>query len=147
MNKGFKYTQSLFRLFVIFMFVMISTMLVVLGANVYGSISQTMDNNAVIRTASGYITNKNREYGSRLYVEDKMLIVENEYEGEKYLSRIYYDEGFLKESFLPEGYEFDRESGEIITALDGFDIIEKNGFIEITMTQGQNTVKKRIGEV
>lgn len=147
MNKGFKYTQSLFRLFVIFMFVMISTMLVVLGANVYGSISQTMDNNAVIRTASGYITNKNREYGSRLYIEDKMLIVENEYEGEKYLSRIYYDEGFLKESFLPEDYEFDPQSGEMITVLDGFDIIEKNGFIEITMTQGQNTVKKRIGEV
>ena len=48
---------------------------------------------------------------------------------------------------MPEDYEFDPQSGEMITVLDGFDIIEKNGFIEITMTQGQNTVKKRIGEV
>lgn len=146
MSKGFKYTQSLFRMFVIFMFVMISTMLVVLGANVYGNISGTMDNNSAIRTASGYMTNKNREYGSKLSVMDDMLIIENEYEGEKYLSRIYYDDGFLKESFLPEGYEFDRESGEIITALDGFEIIKKDNFIDVTITQGQNSITKRIRE-
>lgn len=146
MNRGFKYTISLFRLLVIFIFVLISTILIMVSSNLYSDISASMDNNAVLRTASGFITNKDREYGAKFSVQEDILLYEMELEGSKYISYVYYDGMYLKEAFLPGDYEFSYGDGEIITALDGFAVEKMDRTVSITMIQGQNQMVKKLME-
>lgn len=146
MKRSFKHTIALFRWFVIFMFVMIMTLLIVLSSNVYEKVNSSMDDNSVIRTALGYITNKEREYGLKLSEEDNILLYETKIDGSIYIDRIYYDGTHLKEAFLPQDYEFSYGEGEIITELDGFEINKEGQSIEITVTQGKNTMTKKLVE-
>lgn len=146
MKEKFKHTTALFKGFVLFTFVLVSMILILVGSNAYANISGTMDNNAVLRTASGYLTNKERELGSSLRIEEDVLVFETEIEGEKFSSYIYYDEGFLKEDFLPEDYEFQRGGGELITALDDFSLDKQAEGVRVLMRQGENTIEKFLRE-
>ena len=146
MNRSFQYTISLFRLLLVFAFIFIGTILIMVGSNLYRDVSATMDDNTIMRTASGFITNKDREYGSKFWVEEEMLLYEMTLEGSKYRSYVYYDGLYLKEAFLPEDYEFTYGDGEIITALDGFSVEKTGKQVRVTMVQGQNQLEKRLVE-
>lgn len=142
MGKKFGFTLSLFRYVVIFVFVLISTMLIIVGSQLYSNISRTMDYNFVIRTAGGYISNKEREYGSRLEVQGDMLVFYPILDNEEYICRIYHDQGRLMESLKPLESEFIWGEGELIAPLDKFEIHQQEGKVLITMAFGGNEVLK-----
>lgn len=144
--KNFKYTISLFRLWIIFVFVMISTLLIVLGSDVYEKTNSAMNANADIRTASGFIMNKYREYGASLTAEEDMLTFRIDTEDGSYYSKIYFDGTCLKEAFLPEGYAFSPGNGEIIAELDGFEVKKQEQMVEVVLTKNQNTIIKKLRE-
>lgn len=147
MIKGFRRTTALFRLMVLFVFFMISSLLVAVSVNTYARVQAGMEANANLRTASGFIANKERAFSEELSVEDQVLRLSQEIDGARYFSYIYYDGVYLREAFLPEDYPFSPEDGgEIITELDDFRINLQDGNAHIVM-QRADAMLERVIEV
>ncbi len=135
---------NLFQFLVLFVFVLLAIMLMLIGSQVYNNTIETMDNNATLRTAAGYLTNREREFGSRAFVDGDMLLFTLYIEGDQYLYRIYEHEGYLMESLLPLSYEFERGDGEMITTIDIFHPVARAGGIEIRFSYEGNEIVKCI---
>lgn len=146
MGRKFRFTLSLFRFLVLFTFVLISTMLIIIGSQLYSNITKTMDNNFVLRTANGYIANKEREYGTTLQVEKDMLIFYPILDEEQYICRVYAVDGKLMESLVPLGYDFTIGDGELIAPIDEFEIVHENGRTQLKMGFAGNFVTKILKE-
>lgn len=146
MKEKYKFTLSLFRTWTIFVFAFIAILLMIIGSQVYANTTKTMDKNAALRTAAGYIVNKQRELGVSYEVDENMLIFHTTLEGEKYICRIYQKDDQLIESFLPIDYEFEKGDGEVIGSLDRLDIKEQGKTIRIELGYAGNSIVKTIRE-
>jgi hypothetical protein len=126
-------------------FLMISSMLIVSGANVYNSVSRSMTAGSALRSSSAYLANRLRGCGDAEKVligstresvgatgtqqsleSGDMLILEENYDGDTYYTRIYLYDGWLRESFLWSEVAFYPEDGERIVEVEDFSV-EKDG--------------------
>lgn len=145
MREKHRFTLSLFQIWIVFAFIFVSVLLMIIGSQVYSNITRSMDHNAALRTASGYITNKEREFGSSYQVEDEMIVFYSTLDGERYICRMYLFDGKLIESLLPQGYEFELGDGEEIAPLDGFEIEKDQEQIRLKLTYENNSLIKILG--
>ncbi len=144
--KGHRYVSSLFGSLIIFVFATVSVLLISVGAQVYGEVGEALEVNAALRTAGGYLTNKQRELGTRFEAAEDMLICQMTLDGQAYICRIYLYEGVLTESLLPIEYEFERGIGEPIVKLDRFEVSEHAGYVEVRAVRKGSEITKRLWE-
>lgn len=126
-----KHTVDILFVITLFAVFAISVMtLTGVGARVYESIVNRMDENFNSRTAFTYISNKvhqsdadgNVTLGEFSGVE--ALIIAEEIDNITYNTYLYYYDGYLKELFTRAGQNFDPKYGDDILALEGFEAVK-----------------------
>lgn len=126
-----KHTVDILFVITLFAVFAISVMtLTGVGARVYESIVNRMDENFNSRTAFTYISNKvhqsdadgNVTLGEFGGVE--ALIISEEIDNITYNTYLYYYDGYLKELFTRAGQNFDPKYGDDILALEGFKAVK-----------------------
>lgn len=124
----FIFTLSLFGVFAA-----CALLVVVIGANVYRSIVNTQEANAVKRTSLAYVAEKirqNDEAGS-VYIGDvegaPALVLTGIYGEESYSTYIYKDGDMLKELFIKASVEPTRIAGQMITEVTDFSVEQAAG--------------------
>lgn len=146
MKGKYQFTLSIFRMFVLSMFVLISAALIVFGSQVYSNIAKTMDDNSALRTAVGYMSNNEREFGASFEENNGIITFRTQLDNEPYLRRVYYYEGYLMESLLPKDYDFEIGDGEQIVQLDNMSLQTQGKQVKITFTEGKNSITKTLVE-
>lgn len=119
----FIFTLSLFGVFSV-----CALLVVVIGANVYRSIVNNQEANAMKRTSLAYVAEKIRQNDE----EDSIrmgdvegvpaLVLSDVYGGEEYNTYIYEDAGCLKELFIRGSTEPSLLAGQIITEVADFSV-------------------------
>lgn len=108
-NTRHHIVDILFVLALFSVFAVSALVLVTIGANVYQNTVQDMESNFDSRTAMAYLTEKIRQNDSTGAVSIgelegvEALLLEQEIEGENYITYLYFHEGSLKELFIREG--------------------------------------------
>ena len=132
--------QNVFVLLLLALFACLSTFLVLMGAQVYrGTVERADRNNdtriiaAVVRSAIW------AQDGGTVRVEDHngipALAVEDNFDGEIYIKRLFCYDGYLQESYTSAEREFDPESGESLCGLESFRPELEGGLLTIQMTE------------
>lgn len=143
-------------------FLVISSLLTVSGANVYTGVSDAMTAGSALRSSSAYVANRLRGCGDAGKVligqtagsdgtwgeltsleEGNMLILEENYGGDRYYTRIYLYDGWLRESFLWDQVEFHPQDGERITEVTGFYVEKDEDLISYQFEYGDDTPPSR----
>ena len=91
------------------------------GLDTYLSIQQMTDRNYVGRTGVSYIATKIRQMGDAKEIridEPNTLVLVEESDGELYETRIYYEDGKIKEAFVSAGYQDELDAMDIVEAKD-----------------------------
>ncbi|MEN6418597.1 MAG: DUF4860 domain-containing protein [Clostridiaceae bacterium] len=131
-------------------FALLSLVVVVIGAKSYRSIYQTADEAHTYRTGMRYIIGKVRgadEAGMlSLQTENGMdvLVLGSLYDGERYNTYIYCDNGAIKEYFSADTQAFDASYGEEILKAQElhFTLEQKLLTISLTGASGNTYVSK-----
>lgn len=154
--------SGLFVFVLIGAYAIFSLLLVLIGVQAYRTVVQDSDRNGQIRTTLSYVSNRIRSADGIVRVEqmgeDKknVLVLEQNYEGERYQTRIYYmpdgfseqdDEdgqsekapvsetsGALYEQLVSYDEAFDPDMGEQIVAIGTFDITQEGNTITLKLT-------------
>lgn len=126
-------TSSMLFLLILLLFLIIailSSMVILLGKDIYKSINEDRQNNYELRVSLSYISNKIRQSDKTNAVEIKelndkpALLIKENYDGINYETWIYYYNECLNEIFVEEQNEFQLQDGMKIVDLDKFDISE-----------------------
>lgn len=141
MRYGFK-IQFLFAVILFLIIVILSSMVIMLGRDIYNSINEDRKNNYDIRVSLAYLSNKikqsDKEKGAEiadLYGQPAILIKEN-YDGLMYNTWIYYYDNYLNEILVEENEAFDLEDGAKIVKAEKFNINKLNNkLLKITVQQ------------
>lgn len=127
--------------FVLFaIFLMLSLLIVVIGADGYRRVVSTGDSVGGMRTALGYVAGKVRSEaatdGMRIEEIDGVnaLVLTELYEDYILETYIYYKDGALYEAYLAaDQMEFDPEFGSRLTEIDQFTFsMDENGLLALT---------------
>ncbi len=116
-------------------FAIMSTLLVLLGAQAYRAVVDSAARNAEERILLSYPANKVRmnDDQDHLRVEDvdgtKTLVISQDFDGSLYETRIYCYDGWLYEVFQEHGDEIALEDGEALTQAAYFRPEIKNGLL------------------
>ena len=125
------FVMTLFAIFTI-----LSSLVIVIGINVYKNISVSQDNNNQIRTTLTYIVNKVRanDEAEMIYIENKdntdILVFESDMDGTRIQNLIFCNNGELKEATIAKGDDFDLAFGDVVIKTKAIDFdIKKNRLI------------------
>ena len=118
--------QNVIVLMLLALFAVLSTFLVLMGAQVYRStvVRSTVNNDARIISAvvrSSVWAEDGGEVRIRQYDGVSVLEIVNQFDDESYVQRLFCNEGMLWESYTNEEREFDIESGDTLCELAGFE--------------------------
>ena len=135
--------QNVFVLLLLALFACVSVFLVMMGAQVYrGTVNRAEANNekriaaAVVRSAVW------AQDGGAVRIEDQdglpVLAIEDNYDGEIYVKRLFCRDGWLRESYAADEWEFDPEGGEPLCEMRAFEpeMKGKNLTVHITDADG-----------
>lgn len=115
------------------LFTITSLVLVVIGSRVYQNITDSMDDNYRLNTAVSYVANKARalDTAGDITLEEldgvRVLRMEQDIEGVRYQTLIYYYDGALRELFIDSAREAELSYGQSILTLSGFTIEQLDG--------------------
>ncbi len=138
-------------------FLSASALITVSGADVYKSVNDGMEQDSRLRSSYAYIANRLRGNenlsgtmitslsantdgftGEIIPVDDgecgDVLVLTDDYSGDRYYTRIYVYDGWLRESFLWEETPFYPGDGEKITEVSGFSAKKEGKRIDYTFT-------------
>lgn len=101
------------------------------------------------RTAAQYLTTKLRQapgsgaVSTGSFGDGDALVITEQWEGVSFVTRIYCHEGWLMELYsLAEG-EFSPTDGQKIVPMDSLQAESRNGLLELTLTQGEESRQVR----
>lgn len=149
--NGSKHNHTISQAFVFLLlavFAMLSTLMVLLSAQLYrGTVAQT-ERTGDKRVLSSYITNvvRGNDGAGMVHVDERagvrMLVFDWEDSGEHYETMVYCHDGYLRELFADVRQEFDPEYGEEICAARAFEPALQDGLLEIRLEDeyGQESV-------
>lgn len=133
------FTITLFSLFLI-----LSVLLVLFGANIYQKISAESSVNETMRTSISYIQEKVRQcdHEASVQVENHdgidTLALHTSLGTDNYVTYIYYYDGSLKELFTKSSLDFNPSAGNSITDISAFSITKDSSLIHIILTDTNN---------
>ena len=105
-------------------FAVFSTVMVLLGARAYKGTADRAENHNAERIGSAYVRSMVRgndaENAIRLEMmgEIPTIALDQEYDGEAYVTRLYVYDGMLREWFTETDAEFEPEFGETVCQMD-----------------------------
>lgn len=127
-RKSSHSVDLLFTVSLFFVFAFCAVSVIVLGAGVYRSAAQSLEEQFSARTALSYVSEKIRRCDTPEAVsveesgEGSILRVDTTEEGKEYSTYIYCREGWLCELFLPSERKFSPEAGQQLLELSGFSV-------------------------
>ncbi len=124
------------------MFAVFSTVLVLLGARAYRSISARSAVNDTSRMASYYLRSMLRAEDAQdavsLMTEKgvEVIALHHTYDGEEYITRVYVYDGMLHELFTEADMEFEPENGEEVCPAQSMTAAAENGLLTVRVETG-----------
>ena len=118
--------------------------LVAAGYGSFSRMNEFQDECLNTRVAMNYVSMQIRRSDAKdsVRIEDSphgtRLILSEDIEGERYETRIYLYDGYLRESFVPAEAPFNEEHGFEIIQLDSFGVKRENNVIGIELSSGAN---------
>ncbi len=124
--------ENVFIFVLLGVFAVFSMVMVLLGVRAYRSMGERADENNITRLLSSYVRSMVRsedgladirvESGSENGIADgsDVLVFEEDFDGDVYLTRIYVYDGFLREWFSEEAYAFNPAQGDEICEAGAF---------------------------
>lgn len=142
--KNNKYnTVFLVSLYFLFVFICISMLL--LGAQVFEGISETIDGNYGIRTSLSYVSVKVRQSNRKdnIFIDElngaKMLVLVDDDGLSVYETRIYHYDGALHEMYISQGVPFQLSDGVRLVDIETLDFDLTDGVMKITARTANGT--------
>jgi len=153
--SGFTLIPVLFVLTLFLLLAALSISVILAGSSVYEKISDNMENNYDRRVTFSYLATKIRQNdtGGNIYIEEKdgvpMIAIRESYDGDEYVTYIYYYEGSIREAFLDmtSAKDFGFDWGDEIIKAAGFEFYfsDDNEKIEMRLKDsGGNTQSTRL---
>ena len=135
--------DTVFILLLFCLFAVSSLILVLIGANVYRSIVDKMDANNEIRSSLSYVSNKVRSADSHdVSIQSlggqQTLVIESEFDSEKYNTYIYLYNGYLMELFTKADNDFKAGAGDKITPITAFTITKTESELSLEVSGCDN---------
>ncbi len=136
---------GLFVFALIAVFAILAMLLVIIGAQTYRSITDSADLNAQRRMATSYIANRIRssDRQGNIRVEEydgtTALVLASEVDGEAYETRIYCENGELREQYVSAADPFDPEIGQTVSEIGEMRVSMENDrmiLVEIEQLDG-----------
>lgn len=120
-------------------FTLCSLLLIVLGARVYKSTVDNIEQSFSSRTALTFVTKKIRQSeGDEIFVGEldniEAIIIKEEIENQDCITYLYYYDGYLYEQFASESAKVGVESGQRLLELEEFSCEEKDEALTIKAT-------------
>jgi len=116
------------------LFALLSTMLILLGVQGYRTEAARSESHNRYRILSSYIRSMVRsqdDAGSVEAEKEDMLAISYDYEGTRYVTRIYVHDGMLREWFSDEDYPFRPEDGDEICEAAGLHVVIRDGLLHV----------------
>ena len=133
-------TDSVLALLLLAIFAVCVLIVLLTGADSFRSLSDRDQASFNRRTAAQYITTRLRQadQSGGAYLEDfggiTALTCREEVDGENYLTRVYFHEGYIYELFCSTESELRPEDGEKVLPVDSLSFREENGLITAAIT-------------
>lgn len=118
----------IFIMLIYLIIVILSVMIISLGKNIYDSINEERNTNYNLRVSLSYIANKIRQSDKRSAVEIRQvsgvnaLVLNEEFDEEKYQTWIYFYEDGIYEMYTDAGAAFELSDGLKVVDADAFSI-------------------------
>lgn len=135
--------QGVFIFVLLGLFALMSTLMVLLGAQMYrGTVDKSSGNND-FRVLSAYVRSMVRAEDSADAVSVsefdgvRALAMKETIDDESYVTWIYAWDGMLYEQFTDEGYDFDPLGGTEICAVERFEPEVKDGLVTARITDAE----------
>jgi hypothetical protein len=130
--------DAVFALVLFAAFAIAMLMVLMTGAQAYQGIKDNVENHYSEDTCLSYISMKVRHYdsaGGAIYMGDvggiPALMLREEYDGVGYVTAVYFHDGYVKELYADESFEFTPEAGLAILAVERLDMrLTGDGLIE-----------------
>jgi len=135
MGSKSRLLETLPNFLLFFLFTSCMFFVLLSGAKLYKNVSGVMEEQFSVNTCVSYVTAKVRHYDTRDSVsigqigEEKALLLEEEINGERYVTYLYCYEGNLMELFCSADLEMDPEGGQVIMPLDALQFEMENGML------------------
>lgn len=131
----------IFTLILFSVFAICALTLIIIGAGVYRQTAERMENNYTARTALSYITEKIRQHDTSGAVaaetiqDRSVLILTDEFDGQRYCTYIYEYDGMLKELMVKAETDLQLSAGQDILKVCQFAISEpQDGYFKYSVT-------------
>lgn len=132
--------QNVFVLLLLAIFACMAMLLVTLGAQVYRTTVDRAEDLNARRVVSAVVRSSlwTDEGDARVYTESagelEALAVEVEWDGERYVKRLYARDGYLYESLTAAERPFTGEEGDSLCTLDAFRPSVEDGLVTVRIT-------------
>ena len=145
MNTKSRSTHSIsdaFTFLLIGSFAVFSMVIVVLGVRAYRNTEQKTSAHNEYRILSSYVRSMvraadgNARFRAEIVDGQRVLTMEEDYDGDRYLTRLYCYDGKLREWFSDAQNPFDPKDGEEICSAKSFTAEVTEGFLTVRMQSG-----------
>lgn len=149
MNREQRKTNigSLLALLLFGVFALCVLVVLLTGADAYKELTERGRANYDGRTAGQYLTTRVRQADalSGIRVENfgglDTLVVSEDIEGERYETRIYCYDGYIRELFAVAGSDLAPEDGDKVLPLEGLTLNWQDGLLRAEITEPDGTVQ------
>ena len=127
-NAGGQNMGGLFTFALVGIFAILALLVAVVGVQAYQSVLDTTERNNEVRASMSYFINKVRAGDGMNSVRvgefdgHCALLIDHNYDGDEYQTRIFYRDGALYEQLASMEDEFDPEDGEYLIAVSDFTV-------------------------
>jgi len=135
------------------LFALCAAVAVLAGARVYRGVAQrgaaADDSRRAVRYLSTRIHQSQEPVEVGTFGENEALILRDQVDGQRYITRIYCYEGYLRELYTPEAGEFSPADGEKLFPLESLSFRESEALLRITVTleEDYTLIFHKTGEV
>ncbi len=111
------------------------------GARIYRSVTERGQESFDRRTASQYLATRVRQADAAGVLRTERfgggtaLVISEQIDGERYETRIYCHDGWLRELFSEAGYDAAPEDGEMLLPLAGLELTLENGLLRAKLRE------------
>ena len=150
MGKGSRLLETLPNFLLFFLFVSCMFLTLLSGAKVFKNISGVMEEQFSIHTCVSYVTAKVRHYDQEGAVsigkigEEDAILLQEEIDGEPYVTYLYCSEGHLMELFCYADMEVFPADGQEIMPLDGLEASLENGLLSFFCEAGGEQIETAV---
>ena len=136
MKEKFTKITDLLALTVFAVFAVCVLITLLYGANVYQNLVQRGEESFGVRTAAQYVTTRVRQ-AETVTVADfegcEALVLPEEIDGARYLTRVYCYEGHIRELFCAENAALSPEDGEKVMPVDSLSFLVEDGILTVSI--------------